>query len=94
MSTPTVPPIATPAGLDQLDLELTGMTCAACTFAVEAALNGLPGVHGVRVSTVDDLLKAMTYAFSHDGPHLIEVMVPEALNGVKRKVLPWVLPSA
>jgi len=49
------------------------------------------GVHGVRVSTVDDLLKAMTYAFSHDGPHLIEVMVPESLNGVKRKVLPWVL---
>ncbi|HCT39781.1 MAG TPA: acetolactate synthase large subunit [Moraxellaceae bacterium] len=51
------------------------------------------GVHGVRVSTAEDLLKAMKYAFSHAGPHLIEVMVPESLNGVKRKVLPWVLRS-
>lgn len=51
------------------------------------------GVHGVRVSTADDLVKAMEYAFSHPGPHLIEVMVPESLNGVKRKVLPWVLRS-
>lgn len=51
------------------------------------------GVHGVRVSTAEDLVKAMEYAFSHPGPHLIEVMVPESLNGVKRKVLPWVLRS-
>ncbi len=51
------------------------------------------GVHGVRVSTAEELIKAMAYAFAHDGPHLIEVMVPESLNGVKRKVLPWVLRS-
>ncbi len=51
------------------------------------------GVHGVRVSTAEDLVKAMEYAFSHAGPHLIEVMVPESLNGVKRKILPWVLRS-
>jgi acetolactate synthase-1/2/3 large subunit len=54
--------------------------------------NGM-GVHGVRVDTAEDLVKAMEYAFSHEGPHLIEVMVPESLNGVKRKVLPWVLRS-
>lgn len=51
------------------------------------------GVHGVRVGTAEDLVKAMEYAFSMPGPHLIEAMVPESLNGVKRKVLPWVLRS-
>lgn len=51
------------------------------------------GVHGTRVSTSQELIKALEYAAEHDGPHLIEVMVPESLNGVKRKVLPWVLKS-
>lgn len=51
------------------------------------------GVHGVRVDTAEDLAKAMEYALSMPGPHLIEAMVPESLNGVKRKVLPWVLRS-
>jgi acetolactate synthase-1/2/3 large subunit len=51
------------------------------------------GVHGTRVTTAEELVHAMEYALSHDGPHLIEVMVPESLNGVKRKVLPWVLRS-
>jgi acetolactate synthase-1/2/3 large subunit len=51
------------------------------------------GVHGTRVSTAEELNKALEYAEKHDGPHLIEVMVPESLNGVKRRVLPWVLKS-
>ncbi|WP_265048314.1 acetolactate synthase large subunit [Alkalimarinus alittae] len=51
------------------------------------------GVHGVRVSTGEELSKALEYALSHSGPHLIEVMVPESLSGVKRKVLPWLLKS-
>lgn len=51
------------------------------------------GVHGVRASTAEELNKALEYALTHEGPHLIEVMVPESLNGVKRKVLPWVLRS-
>ena len=51
------------------------------------------GVHGVRVSTAEELNKAMAYALEHKGPHLIEVMVPESLNGLKRRVLPWVLRS-
>lgn len=51
------------------------------------------GVHGVRVSTAEEFNKALEYALSHPGPHLIEAMVPESMNGVKRKVLPWVLRS-
>lgn len=51
------------------------------------------GVHGVRVGTAEDLVKALEYALGHPGPHLIEAMVPESLNGVKRKVLPWLLRS-
>jgi acetolactate synthase-1/2/3 large subunit len=51
------------------------------------------GVHGARVSTAEELNKAMAYALEHKGPHLIEVMVPESLNGLKRRVLPWVLRS-
>ena len=51
------------------------------------------GVHAVRVSTAEELMKALEYAQSHAGPHLIEAIVPESLNGVKRKVLPWLLRS-
>ena len=51
------------------------------------------GVHGVRVSSAEEFNKALQYALQHDGPNLIEVMVPESLNGTKRKVLPWVLKS-
>ena len=51
------------------------------------------GVHGTRVTTADELNKALKYALNHKGPNLIEVMVPESLNGTKRKVLPWVLKS-
>lgn len=51
------------------------------------------GVHGTRVSTAEDLSKALEYSIEHPGPHLIEVIVPESLNGMKRKVLPWLLKS-
>ncbi|MFN4289951.1 MAG: acetolactate synthase large subunit [Permianibacter sp.] len=49
------------------------------------------GVHAVRVETAEDFCKAMEYALAMPGPHLIEAVVPESLNGVKRKVLPWLL---
>jgi acetolactate synthase I/II/III large subunit len=49
------------------------------------------GVHGVRVSTAEDLIKALEYAAAHPGPHLIEAMVPESLSGTKRKLLPYLL---
>lgn len=51
------------------------------------------GVHGVRVDTAEELAKALEYALSMPGPHLIEAMIPESLSGVKRRVLPWVLRS-
>jgi len=49
------------------------------------------GVHAVRVDTAEDMTKAMEYALSMPGPHLIEVMTPESLSGVKRRILPWML---
>ncbi|HWR95537.1 MAG TPA: acetolactate synthase large subunit [Arenimonas sp.] len=49
------------------------------------------GVHAVRVSSAEDLLKAMEYALAHPGPHLIEAVVPESLGGFKRRLLPWLL---
>lgn len=51
------------------------------------------GVHGVRVSSSEELIKAIRYAQSQPGPHLIEAVVPESLNSMKRKVLPWLLKS-
>ncbi|MEW5251255.1 acetolactate synthase large subunit [Microbulbifer discodermiae] len=49
------------------------------------------GVHGTRVRTSEALLKAMEYALNNPGPHLIEAVIPESLNGMKRKVLPRLL---
>ena len=51
------------------------------------------GVHGVTVRSAEELNTALEYALSHPGPHLIEAVVPESLNGLKRRVLPWVLRS-
>ena len=51
------------------------------------------GVHGIRASSAEEMNKALEYALSQKGPHLIEAMVPEAVNGVKRKLLPWILRS-
>ncbi len=51
------------------------------------------GVHGVRVRTSGELIKALEYALAMPGPHLIEAIVPESLSGAKRRVLPWLLRS-
>jgi acetolactate synthase-1/2/3 large subunit len=51
------------------------------------------GVHAVRASSAEDLCQALEYALAHPGPHLIEALVPEALSGAKRRVLPWLLKS-
>jgi acetolactate synthase-1/2/3 large subunit len=51
------------------------------------------GVHAVRVGTTEDFAHALEYALNHPGPHLIEAVVPQALSGVKRKALPWLLRS-
>ncbi|HPW84950.1 MAG TPA: acetolactate synthase large subunit [Rhodoferax sp.] len=51
------------------------------------------GVHAVRATTTEAFVSALEYALAHPGPHLIEVVVPQALSGVKRKILPWLLRS-
>ena len=52
------------------------------------------GVHGTRASTAEEMNKALEYALSNKGPHLIEAMIPEAVTGIKRKILPWILNTA
>ena len=49
------------------------------------------GVHGVRVSSSEALIKALEYATHQKGPHLIEALIPESLSGLKRSILPWLL---
>ena len=51
------------------------------------------GVHAVRAETAEDFCKAMEYAFSQPGPHLIDAIIPESLNRTKRRILPWLLRS-
>ena len=51
------------------------------------------GVHGVRTTTAEECVRALEYALATPGPHLIEAMVPESLNGTKRRILPWLLRS-
>ncbi|MBS0194535.1 MAG: acetolactate synthase large subunit [Proteobacteria bacterium] len=51
------------------------------------------GVHGVRADTAEDFCVALEYALAQPGPHLIEAVVPEALAGAKRRILPWLLRS-
>ncbi|MFZ3218955.1 MAG: acetolactate synthase large subunit [Rhodoferax sp.] len=52
--------------------------------------NGL-GVHSVRAATCEQLNTALDFALAHAGPHLIEVIVPNAFSGLKLKALPHVL---
>jgi acetolactate synthase-1/2/3 large subunit len=49
------------------------------------------GVHAARADSAEAFVKALEYALSHPGPHLIEAMVPESLGGAKRRILPWLL---
>ncbi len=51
------------------------------------------GVHAVRARTAEDFCQALEYALAQPGPHLIEALVPEALAGARRRVLPWLLRS-
>ncbi|MHB8448613.1 MAG: thiamine pyrophosphate-dependent enzyme, partial [Rudaea sp.] len=51
------------------------------------------GVNAIRADTAEDFCKALEYALGHSGPHLIEALVPEALGGGKRRILPWMLRS-
>ncbi|MGB2881758.1 MAG: thiamine pyrophosphate-dependent enzyme, partial [Rhodoferax sp.] len=52
--------------------------------------NGM-GVHSVRAANCEQLNSALDFALAHAGPHLIEVIVPNAFSGLKLKALPHVL---
>ena len=49
------------------------------------------GVHAVRADTAADFSHALEYALAQPGPHLIEALIPQALGGAKRRLLPWML---
>lgn len=49
------------------------------------------GVHAVRADSADTFNKALEYALSQPGPHLIEALIPESLSRGKRRILPWML---
>ncbi|MBS0211634.1 MAG: acetolactate synthase large subunit [Proteobacteria bacterium] len=49
------------------------------------------GVHAARADTAEAFCAALDYALAQPGPHLIEAVVPEALAGAKRRILPWLL---
>ena len=51
------------------------------------------GVHSVRATTVDEFVAALQRALASPGPHLIEVVVPSAIAGLKLRLLPYVLQS-
>ena len=51
------------------------------------------GVHAVRTQDAEEFCQALEYALAMPGPHLIEALVPEALSGARRKLLPWLLRS-
>ena len=49
------------------------------------------GVHAVRADSADTFNKALEYALSQPGPHLLEALIPESLSRGKRRILPWML---
>ena len=51
------------------------------------------GVPAVRATTAEAFTRALEHALATPGPHLIEAVVPQALSGVKRRILPWLLRS-
>lgn len=51
------------------------------------------GVHAVRADTAEGFVQALEHALAHPGPHLIEALVPQALSGARRRLLPWLLRS-
>ncbi|HET8765455.1 MAG TPA: acetolactate synthase large subunit [Rhodanobacter sp.] len=51
------------------------------------------GVAGTRVDRAEAFCTAFEHALKTPGPHLIEACIPEALGGMKRRLLPWLLRS-
>ena len=54
--------------------------------------NGM-GMRSVRVDTCDDFASELQQALAAPGPHLIEVVIPPTITGLKLKILPSLLNS-
>ncbi|MFN7136173.1 MAG: acetolactate synthase large subunit [Thermomonas sp.] len=76
---------AAPGPKARSQLDLHGPVLDFCRLA-----QGM-GVHAARADTAEAFCKALEYALANPGPHLIEAVVPEALGGAKRRLLPWLL---
>jgi Cu+-exporting ATPase len=74
--TPHAPSIATPPGLERVDLELTGMTCAACANRIEKQLNRLDGV----TATVNYATEKATVTF--DGTRISPDRLVEVVESI------------
>lgn len=77
----------TPGPQARHQLDLTG---AALDFVALAQGMGVPGT---RVDRAEAFCTAFEQALATPGPHLIEARIPEALAGMKRRLLPWLLRS-
>ena len=78
---------AVPGSKAKAQLDLHGPVLDFCRLA-----QGM-GVHAARADSAESFCKALEYALAQPGPHLIEAVVPEALGGTKRRMLPWLLRS-
>lgn len=72
-----------PKARGQLDLGGAGLDFAKIAEGM--------GVTAVRVEETDAFCRALAQALATPGPHLIDAVVPPALGGLKRKLLPHVL---
>lgn len=83
MSAPSAVTETHPAGVQQVQLEITGMSCVACAHRVKSALDKLPGVHAsvnfaTRVATIEagadtsiaELCQAVRRAGYDAAPHV------------------------
>jgi len=49
------------------------------------------GMRSVRVDTSEDFASELQQALAEPGPHLIEVVIPPTITGLKLKILPALL---
>ena len=56
-----------------------------------AQLGRSMGVKSVCATTTEDFVQALEKALATPGPHLIEVIIPSAISGLKLKALPHIL---
>ena len=87
---PDILPMATPAHMATTTLKIGGMTCGACTSAVESGFKGVDGVGSVSVSLVMERAVIM-----HDPQKITAEKIQEIIEdrGFDAQVLATDLPS-